>query len=73
MRRIRFERLAPRVTFDESGIPNIEFLDLWQGDCTYREGVECNPEPDDGYLDTPCRRGRQLLLHAVLRPDRLTG
>jgi hypothetical protein len=49
----QIQRLAPRVTFDEEGIPNVEFLDLWQGDCSYREGVECNAEPDDGYFDTP--------------------
>lgn len=45
-------RLQPRVTVNDEGEGIVEYIDLWQGDCNYREDVEC-VDPDVAYGGTP--------------------
>ena len=46
-------RVLPRITFDAHDQPILEYPDLWMGDCTYRDGVECNEAPEAAFGDLP--------------------
>jgi hypothetical protein len=66
---LQTSRVQPRVTVDENDLPTIEYMDLWMGDCEFREGVECRPEPDDAFGSMPPLNdwGSWLMEYTTLR------
>lgn len=47
------QHLLPRISFDSNNQPTLEYMDLWMGDCSYRDGVECREQPDDDFGSMP--------------------